>query len=68
MWHYQEMGIGTVSGTRNVFFNSRFANICYSGIVVEQVVKSESLVEGEECWISNGVNGFLPAVIRLEKN
>ncbi|KAK5987554.1 hypothetical protein PT974_11686 [Cladobotryum mycophilum] len=36
------------------------------GIVVEQVVKAESLVDGEECWISNGVRGFIAGVIRLK--
>lgn len=29
------------------------------GLCVEGVVKADSLVDGEECWISNGVRGFI---------
>jgi hypothetical protein len=28
-------------------------------------VKVDSLVDGEECWISNGVRGFLPGKVKL---
>ncbi|CAM1500948.1 Fc.00g101100.m01.CDS01 [Cosmosporella sp. VM-42] len=35
------------------------------GLASEQVVKGDSLLEGEECWISNGVRGFLCATIAL---
>ncbi|KAG7150939.1 hypothetical protein HYQ46_000068 [Verticillium longisporum] len=29
------------------------------GIAIEQAVLADSLVDGEECWISNGVRGFI---------
>lgn len=32
---------------------------------VEGVVKVDSLVDGEECWISNGVRGFLPGIVKF---
>lgn len=35
------------------------------GLASEQVIDSKSLTHGEECWISNGVRGFIPATIRL---
>ncbi|EWY91061.1 hypothetical protein FOYG_08337 [Fusarium oxysporum NRRL 32931] len=35
------------------------------GLASEQVIDSKSLIHGEECWISNGVRGFIPATIRL---
>ncbi|KAK7419869.1 Aminodeoxychorismate lyase [Neonectria punicea] len=35
------------------------------GLAVEQVVRADSLVDGEECWISNGVRGFISAKISL---
>jgi hypothetical protein len=28
------------------------------GLCVEGIIKADSLVDGEECWISNGVRGF----------
>ncbi|PBP17021.1 aminodeoxychorismate lyase [Diplocarpon rosae] len=37
------------------------------GHCVEGVVKLDSLVEGEECWISNGVRGFQLGKIKLHK-
>jgi branched-subunit amino acid aminotransferase/4-amino-4-deoxychorismate lyase len=33
---------------------------------VEQVIRVEELVDGEECWLSNAVRGFIPAVIVLQ--
>lgn len=36
-----------------------------NGIAVEQAVKVESLVDGEECWLSNGARGFMYARIRV---
>ncbi|RGP59382.1 aminodeoxychorismate lyase [Fusarium longipes] len=35
------------------------------GLVFEQAINAKSLVHGEECWISNGVRGFVAATIRL---
>lgn len=37
------------------------------GICSDGNVKVESLVEGEECWISNGVKGFNFGKVRLSK-
>ncbi|KAI1418630.1 aminotransferase [Hypoxylon sp. FL1857] len=34
-------------------------------LVVEQVVLSDSLVEGEKCWISNGLRGFIFGKVKL---
>ncbi|KAH7149551.1 aminotransferase [Dactylonectria estremocensis] len=36
------------------------------GLATEQVVRASSLVDGEECWISNGVRGFIYAKLSLE--
>ncbi|KAL7824132.1 aminotransferase [Trichoderma gracile] len=36
------------------------------GLAAEQVVPANSLIDGEECWISNGVRGFIAGVVRLE--
>ncbi|KND87064.1 hypothetical protein TOPH_08304 [Tolypocladium ophioglossoides CBS 100239] len=38
------------------------------GLAVEHVVPVDSLTEGEECWISNGVGGFRRAVVSLTKD
>ncbi|KAF5026188.1 hypothetical protein F66182_1752 [Fusarium sp. NRRL 66182] len=35
------------------------------GLASEQVISASSLVHGEECWISNGVRGFISATISL---
>jgi 4-amino-4-deoxychorismate lyase len=35
------------------------------GLVVEGVVKKGELLDGEECWISNGVRGFQWGKVRL---
>ncbi|KAI0390535.1 putative 4-amino-4-deoxychorismate protein [Xylariaceae sp. FL0594] len=34
-------------------------------LAVEEVVLASSLVDGEECWISNGVRGFIHAKVKL---
>ena len=34
---------------------------------MEGVVKLDELVDGEECWISNGVRGFQVGKVRLPK-
>lgn len=41
-------------------------HIC-RGLCVEEAVKASSLVEGEECWISNGVRGFNFGKVTLAK-
>ncbi|KAI1650188.1 aminotransferase [Daldinia loculata] len=35
-------------------------------LVVEQVVPADSLVDGEECWISNGLRGFIFGTVKLQ--
>ncbi|KAI1810456.1 putative 4-amino-4-deoxychorismate protein [Poronia punctata] len=34
-------------------------------IAVEEVILADSLVDGEECWISNGVRGFIHGKLKL---
>ncbi|KAI1303443.1 putative 4-amino-4-deoxychorismate protein [Xylaria venustula] len=34
-------------------------------LVVEDIVYADSLVDGEECWMSNGVRGFIHGKIKL---
>ncbi|KAI0002756.1 aminotransferase [Xylariaceae sp. FL0662B] len=34
-------------------------------LVVEQVVPANSLTDGEECWISNGLRGFICGKVKL---
>ncbi|PHH68026.1 hypothetical protein CDD83_6297 [Cordyceps sp. RAO-2017] len=36
-------------------------------LAVEETVLVDSLADGEECWISNGVSGFRRAVVQLSK-
>ncbi|KAF7588356.1 hypothetical protein BBP40_005785 [Aspergillus hancockii] len=36
------------------------------GFCTEQIVSSMDLVDGEECWLSNGVRGFIPGRIVLK--
>jgi branched-subunit amino acid aminotransferase/4-amino-4-deoxychorismate lyase len=36
-----------------------------NGLCVEEVIKGTSLVDGEECWLSNGVRGLIPGIIKL---
>ncbi|KAF4471885.1 aminodeoxychorismate lyase [Fusarium albosuccineum] len=38
-----------------------------TGLATEQAVNAASLVNGEECWISNGVRGFISATISLQE-
>jgi 4-amino-4-deoxychorismate lyase len=35
------------------------------GLCIQDIVKVESLVDGEECWISNGVRGFMAGKVKL---
>lgn len=35
-------------------------------LVIEDVIRASSLTSGEECWISNGVRGFIYGKIRLQ--
>jgi 4-amino-4-deoxychorismate lyase len=35
------------------------------GLCVEGVITADSLVDGEECWISNGVRGFSCGTVKL---
>jgi len=35
------------------------------GLAVERVVPADSVVDGEECWLSNGVRGFYAGRVRL---
>lgn len=37
------------------------------GFCVERVVRVDELVDGERCLISNGVRGFMPAILDLGK-
>ncbi|OBT92397.1 hypothetical protein VE01_09294 [Pseudogymnoascus verrucosus] len=36
-----------------------------NGLCVEEVVRRGEVVDGEECWVSNGVRGFIAGVIKL---
>ncbi|KAH7026186.1 aminotransferase class IV-domain-containing protein [Microdochium trichocladiopsis] len=35
------------------------------GLAVEEVIPADSLVDGEDCWLSNGVRGFFAGKIML---
>jgi 4-amino-4-deoxychorismate lyase len=37
-----------------------------NGLAVEQTISVDSLTDGEECWISNGVRGFIAAVVSIK--
>jgi branched-subunit amino acid aminotransferase/4-amino-4-deoxychorismate lyase len=37
------------------------------GFCVEQVINKADLVDGEECWLSNGVRGFMRGVVVLSR-
>ncbi|KAH7266482.1 aminotransferase [Fusarium solani] len=37
------------------------------GLAVEEAVNVKSLTDGEECWLSNGVRGFMSATISLRE-
>uniref|UniRef100_A0A093VIM9 Aminodeoxychorismate lyase n=1 Tax=Talaromyces marneffei PM1 TaxID=1077442 RepID=A0A093VIM9_TALMA len=37
----------------------------YHGFCAEQVIRVDELVDGERCLISNGVRGFMPAILEL---
>lgn len=34
---------------------------------VEEIIKTTDIVDGEECWLSNGVRGFMKAVVVLDR-
>ncbi|KAJ3472838.1 hypothetical protein NLG97_g10686 [Lecanicillium saksenae] len=36
-------------------------------LAVEEPIKAKDLIDGEECWISNGVSGFIAAQVQLRK-
>lgn len=36
------------------------------GFCTEQVISTSELVDGEECWLSNGVRGFMRGIVVLE--
>ncbi|KAF4595091.1 Aminotransferase, class IV [Ophiocordyceps camponoti-floridani] len=38
------------------------------GLAVEEAISVESLVGGEECWLSNGVSGFQRAIVCLDED
>ncbi|OAA45671.1 Aminotransferase, class IV [Metarhizium rileyi] len=38
------------------------------GLAAEKEIKADQLVDGETCYISNGVSGFRAGIIRLRKN
>jgi 4-amino-4-deoxychorismate lyase len=38
------------------------------GFCTERTLDRAELIDGEECWLSNGVRGFLPAVIVLKRS
>ena len=45
-----------------------FSYFCRN-LVVEEEVPIESLVDGEECWISNGARGFQePKAMQVHRN
>ncbi|KAI0870332.1 putative 4-amino-4-deoxychorismate protein [Hypoxylon argillaceum] len=35
------------------------------GLAIEEIVPANSLVDGEECWISNGLKGFVHGKVKL---
>ncbi|OHE99069.1 aminodeoxychorismate lyase [Colletotrichum orchidophilum] len=39
--------------------------VAANGLAVEEEVKSDSLFDGEPCWVSNGVRGFTFGIIKL---
>jgi hypothetical protein len=39
-----------------------------SRLCVEGVVKVDELIDGEECWISNGVRGFQFGKVKLSQS
>lgn len=44
---------------------SEGADVSCRGLVTEAFIPVDSLVEGEECWLSNGVRGFFFGRIHL---
>jgi len=35
------------------------------GLCYEEVVNADSIIDGEECWISNGVRGLIQGTVKL---
>lgn len=38
-----------------------------TGLCIEEVVRVDDLVDGEDVWLSNGARGFIPAVLKLKR-
>lgn len=43
----------------------RLSDRILRGLASEDTIPAESLVDGEECWLSNGVRGFFFGRIKL---
>lgn len=56
----QDVGSGGQDGTTRRWALER-------GLCVEEPVRASDLVEGDECWISNGVRGFILGRVALVK-
>lgn len=59
-WITPPLSSGGNSGTTR-----RYALV--QGFCEEQVIKWTDLVDGEECWLSNGVRGFIRGVVVLNR-
>lgn len=35
------------------------------GMCREESVRADSIVDGEEVWLSNGLRGFIPGIIKI---
>jgi branched-subunit amino acid aminotransferase/4-amino-4-deoxychorismate lyase len=58
MWVTPPLSSGCNAGTTRRYALAR-------GICAEQVVRIEELADGEEVWLSNGLRGFMRAVLRI---
>lgn len=56
---------GECGESANGLSESVLISCSFRNIAVEEDVKADSLVDGEPCWISNGVRGFTFGKIRL---
>lgn len=59
-WITPPLSCGGNAGTTRRYALSR-------GFCAEGIVKTADIVDGEECWLSNGVRGFFRAVIVLNR-
>jgi 4-amino-4-deoxychorismate lyase len=59
-WITPPLSSGGNAGTTRRFALSQ-------GFCVEEVIKAADLVDEEECWLSNGVRGFIQAIITLRR-